>query len=47
MDRPIPVMNWLLGCEHHLDSRPEEELNGDIGTHAEEEGRKRVKSDGR
>lgn len=40
MDRPIPV-DWLLGCEHHLDSRHEEELSGDMGKHAK--GWKRVK----
>lgn len=35
MDRPIPVMNWLLGCEHHLDSRREKGLDSDTEKHAE------------
>lgn len=41
MDRPVPVMNWLLGCEHHLDNKGKEELGSVMETHAK--GEERVK----
>lgn len=43
MDRPVPVLNWLLGCEHHLDRRHEEELDDSVGTHAKGCGLERSK----